>query len=153
MIIYDLICDCGGQFEGWFNDFEDYQDQNNNGLLSCPVCSGNCVHKILSPVAVKTKNSSLDVTYRQSGDVHVPSKENDASQLLEYIKGVKKFVDENYDDVGSSLAGEALKIHYGVNKPRNIRGVATLQEEKMLNDEGIEILKIPFPSSEGEKED
>jgi hypothetical protein len=37
-------------------------------------------------------------------------------------------------------------MHYGVSDPRNIRGVSTDQEEKVLKEEGIDILKIPVPS-------
>jgi hypothetical protein len=56
-------------------------------------------------------------------------------------------VHKNFDDVGSEFAKEALKIHYGVAEPRNIRGVSTPEEEKTLDKEGIEYFKIPMPSS------
>jgi hypothetical protein len=45
--------------------------------------------------------------------------------------------------VGTAFAKEALKIHYGVAKKRNIRGSATVQEEETLKEEGIKFLKIP----------
>ena len=52
----------------------------------------------------------------------------------------------NFDDVGCDFAKEALKIHYGAVEPRNIRGVSTSQEEKVLRDEGIQFFKIPMPT-------
>ncbi len=57
----------------------------------------------------------------------------------------------NFDDVGTRLAEESLRIHYGIEKPRNFRGVATEEEERMLRKEGMELLKVPI-LSEGEKE-
>lgn len=47
--------------------------------------------------------------------------------------------------MGPQLAQEALKIHYGVEAPRNIRGVTTAEEEKTLEKEGINLLKLPLP--------
>ena len=56
------------------------------------------------------------------------------------------YVDQNFDNVGADFAKEALKIHYGVSEPRNIRGVSTKQEEKTLKEEGIQFFKFPMPA-------
>ena len=53
-------------------------------------------------------------------------------------------MEKNFDNVGPKLATETLKMHYGVIEPRNIRGVATESEEKILSEEGIKLLKIPM---------
>lgn len=134
MIVFDLKCACGCQFEGWFESRDDYNIQNCNGLVTCPECGGCEIHKILSPVAVHTGNScqpedSLEIT---------------TETAVQFLRSVQDFVEKNFDDVGPKLAEESLKIHYGINEPRNIRGVATADEEKMLMEEGIELLKIPF---------
>ena len=34
----------------------------------------------------------------------------------------------------------------GCEEPRNIRGVSTKEEEKMLKEEGINFVKIPMPA-------
>jgi hypothetical protein len=47
--------------------------------------------------------------------------------------------------VGCDFAKEALKMHYGAAEPRNITGVSTKEEEKTLNEEGIQFFKIPMP--------
>ena len=57
------------------------------------------------------------------------------------------FVQKNFDDVGCNFAKEALKIHYGAVEPRNIRGVSTKEEEKTLEEEGIEFFKVPMPTT------
>ena len=62
-------------------------------------------------------------------------------------KQIVDYVEKNFDDVGCDFAKEALKIHYGVEEPRNIRGVSTKEEEKMLKEEGIDFVKIPMPTT------
>jgi hypothetical protein len=46
--------------------------------------------------------------------------------------------------VGLEFTSEALKIHYGGAKKRNIKGTATSDQEKLLKDEGVQFLKIPI---------
>jgi len=137
MIAYDLSCECGCRFEGWFRDCEEFKSQSGKGLLACPVCDGNKIRKIISPVTVKSGHPIKD----RSPAVEV-SPELLAAELL---KKVQKHVLSNYEDVGTELARESLKIHYGLEEPRNIRGTSTAEEEKMLKKEGIELLKIPMP--------
>ena len=49
MIVFDLACTCGFQFEGWFRDHEDFSAQGRAGLLQCPSCGGSAIRKLLSP--------------------------------------------------------------------------------------------------------
>jgi hypothetical protein len=58
-----------------------------------------------------------------------------------------EFFDKHFDNVGCQFASEALKIHYGAAEPRNIRGVSTQEEEKLLTQEGVQFLKIPLPTA------
>ena len=38
MKVFDLQCEAGHGFEGWFGSEEDYQSQCARGLLTCPLC-------------------------------------------------------------------------------------------------------------------
>lgn len=71
------------------------------------------------------------------------TKEEMATAIL---RSLQNYIVENFEDVGVNLAEKSLKIYYGVDEVRNIRGVATSDEEKMLKKEGIELLKIPLPA-------
>ena len=51
----------------------------------------------------------------------------------------------------SEFATEALKMHYDVAEKRNIKGSATADEEKMLENEGIEFFKLSIPKKDDEK--
>ena len=66
--------------------------------------------------------------------------EVDPNQVLQSIQD---FVDKHFEDVGVDFTKEALKIHYGESKKRNIKGTATSDEETLLKKEGVQFLKIP----------
>ena len=132
MIAYDLQCVNGHAFEGWFEDSKAYQEQKKKKLVACPVCNTTQVSRIPSTFAIKSSP--------------IPKKVSLEEENLKRVgKEVVDFIHKNFDDVGCDFAKEALKIHYGVEEPRNIRGVSTKEEEKMLKEEGIDFLKIPMP--------
>ena len=133
MIAFDLQCAEGHIFEGWFDNNEAYEDQKKRGLISCPICDTTDVSKILSPIAIKR-----GVQPQQATPTH-------QDQLTEIGNKVIDYVEKNFDNVGCDFTKEALKIHYGVTEPRNIRGVSTQAEEKVLKDEGVEFFKFPMP--------
>ena len=129
MIAFDLECSQGHTFEGWFNNLHSFEEQNKKQLIDCPYCNDTNIRKVLSPVT--TKKSSL----AKSKNEHLPIDYNKlAKEVVEYIN-------ENFDDVGSDFAKEALKMHYGVTEKRGIKGSATSDEEAMLQDEGIQFFK------------
>ncbi|MCK5341315.1 MAG: DUF1178 family protein [Desulfobulbaceae bacterium] len=139
MIVFDLKCICGFQFEGWFESRADFERQRESNLLHCPKCGSDAIKKILSPVAVHSGAGSIDAT---SPSTLIPTEAEFAEGML---RTLQEYVEKNFEDVGAKLAEESLKIHYGVKDKRNIRGVTTPDEEKMLKDEGIELLKVPMP--------
>ena len=133
MIAYDLQCINGHAFEGWFEDSEAYLAQKKKGLIACPVCSDTGVSRIPSTFAIKSSAVPRNVSLQEEN-------------LKKIGKEIVDFIEKNFDNVGCDFAKEALKIHYGVAHPRNIRGVSTREEEKMLKEEGVEFLKIPLPT-------
>ncbi|MEJ2638172.1 MAG: DUF1178 family protein [Desulfosarcinaceae bacterium] len=143
MIAYDLKCDQGHLFEGWFEDAAAFESQQAKGLVSCPVCDSATVTRQLSTFAIKTTSR------RESPKIDV--------EVLG--RRIVNYVQKNFDNVGSDFATEALKIHYGASEPRNIRGVSTDKEEQMLRSEGVPFFKFPGVSkssdsdNDGEKED
>lgn len=145
MIAFDLRCNEHHTFEAWFRDRKAYEEQKEQGLIVCPACGSREVEKILSPVSVRTSSSA--------GMDCVTDGPDAAAGLMKVMKKVYRAVLENTEDVGVHFTSQALKMHYGVTEPRNIRGVATMEEEKVLKDEGIEFSKIPVPARVAKKED
>ncbi|MDY6789659.1 MAG: DUF1178 family protein [Thermodesulfobacteriota bacterium] len=134
MIAYDLQCSSGHTFEGWFEDGKAYYDQKKRGLVTCPVCNDTSVSRVPSTFAIKASQRPANFPAKQ------PELDKIGSKIVD-------FVQKNFDDVGCDFAKEALKIHYGAVEPRNIRGISTKEEEKTLEEEGIEFFKIPMPTT------
>lgn len=135
MIAYDLQCVNGHSFEGWFEDENSFKDQEKKGLIACPVCDITAVTRIPSTFAIKTSVRS------------VPLSEGTAAQMHELSHKINDFIEKNFDNVGCEFAKEALKMHYGVTKQRNIRGTSSPEEEKTLKEEGIDFIKIPITTN------
>ncbi len=134
MIAYDLQCANGHRFEGWFEDEKSYLDQKRKGLVACPLCEDTVVSRVPSAFAIKSSP---------------PANRSKLStdELADIGRQVAEYVEKNFDNVGSDFTKEALKMHFGVTEPRNIRGTSTREEEKTLKEEGIEFFKIPLPPS------
>jgi hypothetical protein len=136
MIVFDLKCLQGHKFEGWFDDGKAYEDQKARGLLTCPVCNDADISKIPTAFSIKASHPEKASAVAQK-------------EFAKLEKTLAAFIEKNFDNVGSQFATEALKIHYGVTEPRNIRGTSTQEEEKTLKEEGIEFIKVPVVSDEG----
>jgi len=61
MIRYALACEHDHAFEGWFGASADFDDQQAQGQLECPVCGTRAVHKqIMAPAVAGTKAAADD---------------------------------------------------------------------------------------------
>jgi hypothetical protein len=134
MIAYDLQCSNGHQFEGWFEDSSSFDRQRKDGLIACPVCEDTAILKVPSPFAIK------------GGSNPIPFTPENQKAMAALGKQIVDYVENNFDNVGADFAEEALKMHYGVSEPRNIRGVSTPREEETLKDQGINFFKFPVPA-------
>ena len=61
MIVFDLSCDGGHRFEGWFASSEDYAVQRQRGLVACPQCGSGAVDKAPMAPAVPRKGNRIPV--------------------------------------------------------------------------------------------
>ncbi len=135
MMVLDLQCANEHFFEGWFANSEAFYRQKGAGEIRCPVCEDNQINQVLSPVAIKRSS-------------RFSSAEEEFDPVAQKIRNIYKYIEENFEEVGTEFAKEALKMHYGVTDQRNIRGTSTTDEEKILKEEGVEFHKIPFPKKE-----
>ena len=167
MKVYNLACPLDHRFEGWFSSEEDCLAQQSKGMLACPICdsaeitrmpSAPHIAKSGSSKAVSTSTemtvpapaAAMDhsgVSGEVSGDV-VALTGGDHSQLeaqvqAAFLKGMRELMGRS-EDVGSSFAEEARKIHYKESPERSIRGQTTLDEAEALRDEGIEVMAMPM---------
>jgi hypothetical protein len=138
MIVFDLACNCGYTFEGWFQDRKDFECQQTASFLVCPDCGSRDIRKILSPIRTQLTKEAFEPSRKEP-------KKLDTEANATALEALQEFVENNFENVGTELATESLKMHYGVSEPRNIRGVTTELEEKKLKEEGITLLKVPMP--------
>lgn len=143
MIVFDLECLNGHTFEGWFDDRADLESQQEKGILQCPVCDTFSVETKLSPIAIRTCSATPSNQAQQALQANQEA-------FAELTEKVSQFVEKNYDNVGSSFAEEALKMHYGASEHRNIRGTTTQEEEKNLEKEGVPVFKVPGAKKEND---
>lgn len=133
MIVFDLECINNHSFEGWFEDKKDLENQLEQGQLACPVCDTTAVSQKVHAISIKKSTPA------------VTQKALQASQeaMTELTEKVAEYVEKNYEDVGGDFTKQALKMHYGTEEYRNIRGTTTKEEDKVLEKEGVPVFRVP----------
>ncbi|OPY91609.1 MAG: hypothetical protein A4E72_00072 [Syntrophus sp. PtaU1.Bin208] len=131
MIIYDLKCEKGHKFEGWFKDRKAFEEQKEQKMISCPICGSFEARQLPSSPKIVSRNSGSD-----------GKRDSRETSLLQKFQD---YVNKHFEDVGERFAEVALNIFHGKEDPRNIKGTTTKQEEDQLKDEGVKFLKIPLP--------
>lgn len=101
-----------------------------------------------------TGRSNVGGTVSTNGEGPVETRvDGDNAQLMassdrvrELLHAVKRHVEKNCDYVGDRFADEARRIHYGEADRRGIYGEASAEDAQDLQEEGIEISQIPWPT-------
>ena len=131
MIIYDIKCENGHTFEGWFKDRQAWIEQNAGRLVCCPVCNSSSVEIAPSSLTIMGKDSK--------------SPRNKDVSRGQVLQSLHRYLENNFEDVGNKFAEVALKIHAGDEERRNIKGTTTPREETVLKEEGVSFMKISLP--------
>ena len=161
MIKYQLICDKSHEFEGWFGDSAAFKSQQESGLLNCPVCGSADVRRaLMAPNLASPKTRKTDLAEQQPSAQPEPQPQPQAplqasaalppaaarkmQELMSEMRALQTKIREECRDVGNDFADEARKIHYGEVEPEGIYGQATAEEREALDEEGIEIMDMPW---------
>ena len=163
MIVFDLSCDNGHRFEGWFGSSDDFADQQAQGLLCCPQCgSAEVIKAPMAPAVPKKGNQTMTApVQRENSVLTTPSAPGQASSKPqpmaggqpspEAMKALAKMAEmqakalEKSTFVGDKFADKSRAMHYGEEDETPIHGEATLKEAKELLDEGVPVAPLPFP--------
>ena len=146
MIHYDLICDQGHAFDGWFRNSSAYDEQAGSGLVSCTHCGSVKVEKQLMAPGIPAKsNRKSDPATRM---VAAPADPR-LAELMNMVREMRRHVEENAEYVGDRFADEARKIHYEESDQRGIYGQTTPDEAKALVEEGIVVHALPRLPEDG----
>lgn len=153
--VYDLQCDQGHVFEGWFGSDENYEAQRARGLLVCPVCESSQVDKKLSAPRLNVSHIRREAAGQtmatgaaasggrpEAGAVAAPGSTQMAQLQAQVLRQIRQVI-RNTENVGVRFAEEARRMHEGEAPERAIRGVATAEEREALVSEGIAVMPIP----------
>ncbi len=146
MIHYDLICDQGHAFDGWFRDSAAYDAQAERGLVSCTQCGSAKVSKQLMAPGIPVKSNRKSDTPTPVVSAPVDPR---LAELMKVMREMRRHVEENAEYVGDKFAEEARKIHYEEADARGIYGQATPDEAKALIEEGIAVHPLPRLPEDG----
>ena len=135
MISFNLICDQGHEFSGWFSSSSNFDEQAAKGYVTCPVCD--------SPKIAKSLMSPQVSTGRQKEKVALATQDMTRQEISRQMKALHDKMTEGAEDVGQRFPEEARKIHYGEAENRGIYGEANRDEVKSLLEEGVEIVPLP----------
>ena len=152
MIVYDLACEEGHRFEGWFGSSADYDDQRARGLLMCPSCGSAQVAKAPMAPAVPAKgNQRQEVLPPESRPMANTPMPPEVQKALAALAKAQAEALKNSTWVGDKFAEETRKMHYGERDEAPIHGQASLAEAKALIEEGVPVAPLPFPVAPPEK--
>ena len=146
MIHYDLICDKGHEFDGWFRDSATYDKQARRGFVACSVCGSSKVEKQLMAPGIPTKSNRKDEVPQRMVAGPVDPR---VAMMMKMMREMRQHVEENADYVGDKFADEARKMHAGDTEERAIWGETTPEEARALEEEGVPASPLPPARSTG----
>jgi hypothetical protein len=140
MKVFNLACDLDHAFEGWFASHAEFDRQVAAGLVECPLCGSRAVQKMPSAPRLNISGAQEPAAAPAKEPVAMP---NEAA-MRAMLAQIARHIVANTEDVGEQFPEEARRIHYEEVPRRSIRGVASREEAAELEDEGIEVMPLPF---------
>ena len=139
MIKYNLKCNNDHEFESWFSDSNEFDNLKKKKFLECIFCSSKKVNKsIMAPMVSGSKESD--------GKSKVLNKnfKNEKVKLLQ----LRKFIENNFEYVGENFSRKVREVYYDKKSRKTIYGTTSSKERKELEEEGIDLLSIPWVSKD-----
>ena len=136
MIKYNLKCNNSHEFESWFSDSSEFDKLKKKKLLGLIFFSSKKISKsIMAPmISGLKKNSEINKLNENF--------QNEKNKLLK----LRKFVENNFEYVGENFSKKVREVYYNKKSKKMIYGITTQEERKELEEEGIDLLSIPWVS-------
>ena len=135
MIKYNLKCNNEHEFESWFSDSNEFDNLKKKKLLECIFCSSKKVNKsIMAPMISGTKINNNETQELNENLV------NEKDKLLK----LRKFVENNFEYVEKNFSDKVREIYYDKKSKKAIYGNTTAEEREELEEEGIDLLSVPW---------
>ena len=135
MIKYNLKCSNDHEFESWFSDSIEFDSLKKKNLLECIFCSSKKINKsIMSPMISGTKEKNKEIKMLRKNLL------DNKNQLFQ----LRKFVEKNFEYVGKNFSKRVREVYYDNKNKKTIYGTTTQEERKELEEEGIDLLSVPW---------
>jgi len=139
MIKYNLKCKNDHEFESWFSDSNEFERLNKKELLECIFCSSKKIQKsIMAPSVFGVKLSEDSISFLDQ------KLSNEKNKLLK----LRNYVEKNFEFVGDRFSKKVREVYYDKKNKKNIYGTTTPEEKEELEEEGIDLLSIPWVSKD-----
>ena len=139
MIKYNLKCNNNHEFESWFSDSNEFNKLNKKKLLECSYCSSNKIQKsIMSPMVSGIKLNEDKMSLLDQKLL------NEKNQLIK----LRNHIEKNFEFVGDKFSEKVRDVYYDKETKKSIYGTTTPEEKKELEEEGIDLLSIPWVSKD-----
>ena len=139
MIKYNLKCNNNHEFESWFADSKEFEKLNDKRLLECIYCSSKKIKKsIMAPRISGVKSTEDNLNFLNQ---KMSLEKNKLIRLRNYVE-------KNFEYVGNNFSEKVREVYYDKKSKKSIYGSATSEERKELEEEGIDLLSIPWVSKD-----
>ena len=139
MIKYNLKCNKNHEFESWFSDSKDFDNLKKKNLLECIFCSSKKINKsIMAPRVSRTK----------SDNSIVQTLNNNLKDEKNRLVNLRNFIENNFEFAGKNFCKKVREVYYDKKNKKIIYGTATKEERQELEEEGIDLLTVPWVSKD-----
>ncbi len=135
MIKYNLKCDNEHEFESWFSDSNEFDNLKKKKLLECIFCSSKKINKSIMAPMVSGTRENINETEELNKNLL-----NEKDKLLK----LRKFVEDNFEYVEKNFSQKVREIYYDKKNKKAIYGTTTAEEREELEEEGIDLLSVPW---------
>ena len=92
----------------------------------------------MAPMITSTKQNNSEIKTLEENLV------NEKSKLLQ----LRKFVEKNFEYVGDNFSRKVREVYYDKSNEKTIYGTTTQKERRELDEEGIDLMSIPWLSKD-----
>jgi len=139
MIKYNLKCENDHEFESWFANSGEFEKLNKKKMLECIYCSSNKINKsIMSPMISGGKSKEDNINFLNQ---ELLKQKNKLLKLREHVE-------KNFEFVGDKFSQKVREVYYDKKTKKSIYGTTTPDEREELEEEGINLLSIPWVSKD-----
>ena len=135
MIKYNLKCENNHDFESWFSSSDEFDNLSKKKLLECIYCSSKNIEKsIMAPMV------SLDYDKNNESNSIENILKDEKNKLLK----LRNYVEKNFEFVGDNFSKKVREVYYDKKNKKTFYGTTTSEERAELENEGIDLLTIPW---------